>query len=83
MYYKEISKIKELVDEYHWIGDDLLVIVRYPDVPEFAEIIKDCFEFEHIYNVILYEQGNIGVDIFQDVLEHYDVDPKDVFPEEY
>lgn len=82
MYYKEISKIKELVDEYHWIGGDLLVIVRYVDIPEFVEIIKDCFEYEHIDNVVLYEQGNIGVDIFQDVLEHYDVDAKDVFPEE-
>ena len=44
MYYKEISKIKELVDEYHWNGDNLFVIVRYSNVPEFAEIIKDCFE---------------------------------------
>ena len=80
MYYKEISKIKELVNEYHWNGDNLFVIISYSDVPEFAEIIKDCFEFEHIDNVILYEQGNIGIDYFQYVLEHYDVDAKDVFP---
>ena len=83
MYYKEISKIKELVDEYHWNGDNLFVIVRYSHIPEFSKIIKDCFEYGYIVNTVLYEQGNIGVDIFQDVLEHYDVDAKDVFPEEY
>ena len=80
MYYKEISKIKELVDEYHLNNDNLLVIVSYYNLQEFIELIKDNFEYGYIENSVVYVDCSIGFDIFQDILEHYDVDPKDVFP---
>ena len=83
MYYKEISKIKELVDEYHWNNDNLLVIVSYYNLQEFIELIKDNFEYGYIENSVVYVDCSVGFDIFQDILENYDVDPKDVFPEEY
>ena len=82
MYYKEISKIKELVDEYHWNNDNLLVIVSYYNLQEFIELIKDNFEYGYIENSVVYVDCSVGFDIFQDILENYDVDPKDVFPEE-
>jgi len=83
MYYKEISKIKELVDEYQWNNDNLLVIVSYYNLQEFVELIKDNFEYGYVENSVVYLDCSIGFDIFQDILEYYDVDAKEVFPEEY
>ena len=83
MYYKEISKIKELVDEYQWNNDNSLVIVSYYNLQEFVELIKDNFEYGYVENSVVYLDCSIGFDIFQDILEYYDVDAKEVFPEEY
>ena len=80
MYYKEISKIRELVDEFHWQNGSLWVIVSYYNLPELVDIIKDTFEYGYVENAIVYKDGSVGIDEFQDVLEHYDVDAKDVFP---
>ena len=80
MYYKEISKIKELVDEYHWQNGNLWVIVSYYNLIELIDIIKDTFEYGYVENAIVYKDGSVGIDEFQYILANYDVDAIDVFP---
>ena len=81
MKYKELKKIEELIDEYHWNGERLYVIVAYYNLQEFLDIIKDTFEYGYIENAVVYEDGNVGFDDFQDILESLgcDEDPKEIF----
>lgn len=84
MEYKEVRKIEELIDEFHWNQKKLLVIVSYYNLQEFIDIIKDTFEYGYIENAIVYQDGSIGFEEFQEVIENFDVDAEDVFPiEEY
>lgn len=81
MNYKDIKRLTELVSEYQWQEEGLIVFIDYADCKEvFTEICR--VDFETYPDCIA--QGNcIAIPHFEEFLEYYtNENIEDIFPKE-